>query len=300
VSSGRLRRGNWSVQELERLRSLLPIRGVASTAVLLRRSAESVQRKAMEMLKVPPRKGDWTDSDDWQLRLAWGAVELRLLAPMLGRPANEVRSRAGELRQRKATGPWSREELRLLKKLYGTRTNEDLEVCLMRGRVEIAGAAQKMCLAKDKRFRSEQVQLPFLTSSPADLATSASGSRASSRMPRWTSTEVDRLREMYPDQDNLSVARALGRTVVSVANKAYQLNLCKSPEMLADIGRLNIAHRYAGSPSKTRDVAAESTLQERAHPAENPAARSNARSSEVPSGRGLSGDCGQGAHASDI
>ncbi|MGK0519337.1 MAG: hypothetical protein ACJAUC_002037, partial [Planctomycetota bacterium] len=104
-----MRRGNWSVQELERLRLLLPHRGVEQTAALLRRSPDSVQRKALDLLRVTPRKGDWTDSDDWQLRQAWGAVELRLLAPMLGRPANEVRLRAAELRSRLKSGSWTRE-----------------------------------------------------------------------------------------------------------------------------------------------------------------------------------------------
>src|SRR5690606_31963515 len=41
------RRGNWSVTELDRLRQLLPRRGVADTALLLRRSPESVARKAL-------------------------------------------------------------------------------------------------------------------------------------------------------------------------------------------------------------------------------------------------------------
>ena len=40
MSQNPLRRGNWSVQELARLRLLLPQRGVEQTAVLLRRSAD--------------------------------------------------------------------------------------------------------------------------------------------------------------------------------------------------------------------------------------------------------------------
>jgi len=44
MSGRNLRRGNWSVQELERLRHLLPRRGVDDAARLLRRSPESVRR----------------------------------------------------------------------------------------------------------------------------------------------------------------------------------------------------------------------------------------------------------------
>lgn len=241
--SSRLRRGNWSVQELERLRLLLPYRGVEQTAALLRRSPDSVQRKALDLLRVTARKGAWTDSDDWQLRQAWGAVELRLLAPMLGRPANEVRSRAAELRSRLKSGSWTREEMRLLKKLYGTRADEDLEVSLMRSRSEIAAAAQRMCLAKDKKFQSA------CNNAAADKAPTAGKSSKSkpvvrSRMPRWTSVEVEKLRQIYPEHDNLVVARALARSVTSVANKAFQLGIHKSAALLTSIGRSNIAHRY--------------------------------------------------------
>lgn len=230
-----LRGGNWSVQELERLRQLLPRRGVAGTALLLRRSPACVQRKALQLLRVPPRRGAWTDSDDSLLRDSWGAVELRLLAPMLGRSQAEVSRRAAELRQRLRSGPWSRTELQALKDLYGTRRDEDLEVALLRPRAEIAAEAARSCLAKDKRFAA---QASVGAASPG----SAPGSRP--RMPRWSHAEVERLRALYADRDNLAVARELGRTVASIANKANLLGLKKSAAVLADIGRSNIKVRY--------------------------------------------------------
>ena len=231
-----LRRGNWSVQELERLRLLLPRRGVQETAALLRRSPDSVAKKAMVLLRVPARRGPWTDDDDERLREAWGAVEPRLLAPMLGRSVTEVRRRAMELRKARRSGPWTRVELQLLKDLFGTRTDTDLEVCLSRPVAEIVREAARLCLAKDKRFRARVV---------ADARARVEGRPAAgARMPRWTEAEVALLRRIYADRDNLSVARELGRTVTSVANKANQLGLKKSPNVLADIGRANIAHRY--------------------------------------------------------
>jgi hypothetical protein len=63
-------------------------------------------------------------------------------------------------------------------------------------------------------------------------------------MPRWSPAETERLRALYPDRDNLTVAKELGRTVTSVANKANQLGLKKSPGLLADIGRANVGVRY--------------------------------------------------------
>ena len=136
-----------------------------------------------------------------------------------------MRRRAEELRRGLRGGPWTREEQRSLKKLYGTRRDEDLEVCLQRDRAEIQLVAKQLCLAKDKRFRAN-AQGAML-----------SASSGSSSMPRWTADDVVRLRMLYPHHDNLTVARELGRTVTSVANKAYQLGIKKSSEVLADIGR---------------------------------------------------------------
>ncbi|MBL8752306.1 MAG: hypothetical protein JNK15_03315 [Planctomycetes bacterium] len=218
------RRGQWSVQELERLRQLLPRRGVAQTAALLRRSPASVQKKAFRLLRVPPRRGDWTDSDDSMLREAWGAVEPRLLGAMLGRSIADVRRRAVWLRAAVRSGPWTHAERLRLKDLFGTRSDADLEVCLSRRRDDVLAMAQGLCLARDKR----------------------SGLRGAegARMPRWTPAEVERLRQLYADRDNLEVARLLGRTVTSVANKANLLGLHKSPAVLAEIGRQNVGIRH--------------------------------------------------------
>lgn len=219
---------------------LLPHRGVAGTATLLRRSADSVQRKALSLLRAPRREGPWTTGEDQRLRQAWGALEPRVLGPLLGRVAADVRRRAEELRRQLRRGPWASEEQRALKKFYGTRRDEDLEVCLLRPREDIRAAAERLCLAKDKRFRAQGA-------ARVDPAAAANGHP--SAMPRWTATEVRRLQELYPDHDNLTVARTLGRTVTSVANKAYQLGIKKSPALLADIGRANISRRYSDDGS---------------------------------------------------
>ena len=237
MSDRRLRRGNWGVQELERLRQLLPRRGVADTALLLRRSEASVLRKAMDLLRVPARRGAWTASDDERLRESWGALDPRLLAPMLGRPVAEVRKRAVELRNSLRSGPWSRGEIQALKELYGTRRDDDLEIGLLRPAAEIERMARRLCLAKDKRFAA-------LAAKDTGGLVGVVAGVSRREMPRWSSAEIDRLRELYPDRDNLSVARELGRTVASVANKANLLGLKKSAGLLAEIGRSNVVLRY--------------------------------------------------------
>ncbi len=223
-----LRRGNWSVQELERLRQLLPRRGVEATAALLRRSPDSVRRRAQKLLRAPQRRAAWSESDTLALRRAWGAVEPRLLAVMLGRPMADVLQKASALRTRQADGPWSRDELGQLKRLYGSRADADLEVCLLRSAESIREAARALCLQKDKRFQRAQTQAP-----------------GASRAPRWTAAEVVELRRLYAEHDNLEVAHKLGRTVQSVANKAFKLGLQKSPALLQRIGRDNVSVRFA-------------------------------------------------------
>jgi hypothetical protein len=231
-----LRRGNWSVPEMERLRFLLPRRGVDVTATLLRRSPGSVQRKAQALLRVPPRRGNWTESDDALLRDSWGALDIRLLALMSGRSVVDLRRRTVELRARRRSGPWSHAEKQRLKDLYGTRADADLEICFSRAIADIAAMAGELCLAKDKRFAAHRSSV---RKGAAPQPTGRAG-----RMPRWTGEEVARLREIYADRENIDVARALGRTVTSVANKANQLGLRKSTRVLADIGRTNVALRH--------------------------------------------------------
>ena len=225
MTASPLRRGNWSVQEMQRMRALLPRRGVVDTARLLRRTADSVRRKALELFTVKLRRTAWTPDDDMVLREAWGALEPRLLAALLGRTTPELHKRALQLRGKFSTGPWTREEDQLLKQYYGTRRDEDLELCLLRPKVEIDAAALRLCLSKDKRFSRASLEV-------------------TQKMPRWTPAEIQILKSIYPGRENIDVARALKRTVASVANKANQLGLKKSFEVLAKIGRTNVSARY--------------------------------------------------------
>lgn len=252
MTAGGLRRGNWSVQELGRLRVLLPHRGVEQTARLLRRSPGSVRRKAFELLRVPARHGPWTGSDDDQLRRSWGAVEVGLLAAMLGRGAADVRQRAAQLRRARGSEPLDRREQQLMKRLYGSRSDADLEVCMMRDRSAIVAAAAELCLRKDKQF---------LAAVASGRRRGETGESLDRSMPRWTSDEVAKLRRLYPEHDNLAVARALGRSVTAVANKAHQLKIHKSARLLAELGRANIARRYQaeqGLDERVVDAAGES------------------------------------------
>lgn len=236
----RQRRGGWSFHELARLRELYPRVAEERVARLLGRSLDSVRRRAKAMFRRPPRHGPWSAAEDDRLREAYGVLPLRAIALVVGRPAAAVRERARTLRASRRGEAWTDEELGRLKRLYGSRADDALEVCLSRARTEIAEAAAELCLAKDKGMRAVRALRPT--------------------MPRWSSTEVALLRELYPEHDNLEVARLLGRSVTSVANKASQLSLVKAPHVLGRLGRGNVARRRdrrpGGEPVETRDAPA--------------------------------------------
>jgi len=223
----RYKKGNWSAQELERLKTLYPRRPVARVAELLHRSEESVRRRAGDVFGRPVKRGVWTADDDQQLRVSWGVLDASALSLVLARSESDVRDRAEQLRSQQRRGPWSRRESLLLKRLYGSRDDRDLEVCLSRTRGQIERMAGAMCLSKDKRFVAV-----------------APGSSEKTRMPRWSKQEVSLLIALYPDRDNLEIARQLGRSVASVANKASQLRLRKSRQTLRAMGRQNVRARY--------------------------------------------------------
>ena len=224
--TGGRKRGNWSAQELERLKLLYPRRGEAHVAELLRRSAESVRRRAQGLFRRGLRRGAWTEAEDARLRQGYGVLDLRALALVLARSERDVRERVVWLRGTRRRGPWTGDEEALLKQLYGSRSDQDLEVCLSRSTAQIAKAAARLCLSKDKRF----------------LARARGAERQA--MPRWSPAEVQRLAAVYSDRDNLEVARVLGRSVASVANKASQLGLRKDESLLSQSGRRNVQSRY--------------------------------------------------------
>lgn len=63
--------------------------------------------------------------------------------------------------------------------------------------------------------------------------------------PRWTRKEVAILRRMYRTKSNEEIADVLGRKVTSVVFKAHRLGLKKGRRRLQEMGRENIAKRWA-------------------------------------------------------
>ncbi len=125
------------------------------------------------------------------------------------------------------TDPLSADETVRFKRLYGTRTDEDLSIVFGRQLESIRAVADTLCLSKDKAFLRR-----------------ATGGSAKTRMPRWTGEELDLLRELYPVHSNLEIAQRLGRSVKSVVSKAHNMGLKKDKVRLQQMGRQNVRLRH--------------------------------------------------------
>jgi len=113
----------------------------------------------------------------------------------------------------------SRDQVQQLKLLYGRRSDRELAQHFGVSTLHIEEMARSLALGKDK------VTFP------------------GRRMPRWTKQQITMLVELYPDHDNLDIARRVGRTVKSVTSKAHHLKLRKTPDRLVQMGKENVSLR---------------------------------------------------------
>lgn len=220
------RRGRWSQSEVDRLKELFGLRDEGVIARDLGRSVASVRKMAETTCRGEPRQGPWAASEVQNLRRYLGISTPEVIARLLGRSETEVRERIQDLGRVRTDTQWGRDEVVEFKRVFGTRTNEDLTRIFGRPLAEIEGLANEHALAKDKAF---------LRRLKGDVAT---------RMPRWTSEELERLRELYTNHANLDIARELGRSVKSVVSKAHNMGLRKDLDRLREMGRQNVSHRY--------------------------------------------------------
>ncbi|MFT4710142.1 MAG: hypothetical protein ACI8Q9_001270 [Planctomycetota bacterium] len=220
------RRGRWAQAEVDRLKELYGVRDEAAIARELGRSVVSVRKMAESICRGEPRQGPWAAVEVQELKRFLGVSTPEVIARLLGRPEDEVRARIQELGQVRTETHWGRDEIVEFKRVFGTRTNEDLTRIFGRPMADIESLAAEHALAKDKAF---------LRRLAGDVAT---------RMPRWSSEELELLKELYPTNANLDIARELGRSVKSVVSKAHNMGLRKDLDRLREMGRQNVSHRY--------------------------------------------------------
>ena len=220
------RRGRWSQAEIGRLRELYGLRDDESIAKEMCRPVESVQKMAEQIFATTRRTGPWTSGEVERLKQYIGASSPDVIGRVFGRPVEEVQFQINELARMKRTGTWSQDEVVSFKRLYGTRTEADLAVIFGRTEESVQRLSLKLCLAKDKAF-VRKLQ-----------------GTASTKMPRWSDAEIERLKELYTTSSNLEIAQALDRSVKSVVSKAHNMGLRKDPKRLREMGRENVSLRY--------------------------------------------------------
>lgn len=188
---------------------------------------EELNAAAWEFFDEPARDGEWSDEETDDFRKYLGAVDLDLIAKMLGRSRVDLDRRLVELAASLGGEQFSPDEIVSFKRLYGTRSDEDLSLVFGRQLSLVQETAQTLCLSKDKVYLRR-----------------ASGGQETTRMPRWNAGELEKLEEMYPSHSNLDIAKALGRSVKSVVSKAHNLGLKKDKGRLQQMGRQNVRMRY--------------------------------------------------------
>ena len=107
---------------------------------------------------------------------------------------------------------WSLDDLKQLRRFYGSKNDRQLAAFFACDVADIESKAVELALAKNKhRFKGNP-------------------------MPRWNPSELTYLKLHYPDDSNVQIGKALGRSVKSVASKAHQLGLKKSAQRRIKMG----------------------------------------------------------------
>ena len=231
------RRGRWSTEEVAQFREIYGLRDDRSIARELKRSLAAVRSMAESLFDGERKSGPWEPSEVQRLRNYLGASTKQALCRVLGRTQEDVDAKIAELALRREDGPWGHEDLNDFKRLYGTRTSEDLAIIFGRSLTDIEECATRLCLSKDKAFLRRQT-----------------GGKATTRMPRWQASELDQLRQLYPQASNLDIAKLLNRSVKSIVSKAHNLGLKKDPSRLKEMGRQNVSLRYSRAASQGEPI----------------------------------------------
>lgn len=218
---------DWTPDKVRSLKENFGLRDDLFLSRELGCSPRQLLAKAWEVFDEPLKQGTWSEGDVDLLRRYIGAATPALIGRIVGRKENEVEAKIVDLARDLVDEPFSVDEVVAFKRLYGTRTDEDLALIFGRTVQSITGTATELCLSKDKAFLKRHADKP----KPV-------------RMPRWTKEELGQLRELYPEVSNLDIAKKLGRSVKSVVSKAHNLGLKKDKARLQQMGRQNVRLRY--------------------------------------------------------
>ena len=183
-------------------------------------------RRAYTAQEVHTKEGPWAPEEVKALKRYLGAVEVDLIGRMIGRSAESIEAKLVELAAGLVPNALETKTHVEFKRLYGTRADEDLALIFGRQLPVIQALAAELCLSKDKGFMRRRI---------------SGGQRT--KMPRWSAQELEQLREIYPKNSNLEIAKVLGRSVKSIVSKAHSMRLKKDKARLREMGQENVQLR---------------------------------------------------------
>lgn len=184
-------------------------------------------RRVYGARNVELKTGPWSAEELKSLKRYLGAVEVDLIARMIGRSTDSIESKLVELAANLKDEALETRAHVDFKRLYGTRADEDLALIFERRLEVIRALAAELCLSKDKGFMRRRA-----------------GQGGRTKMPRWSAEELEQLREIYPTLSNLDIAKELGRSVKSIVSKAHSLRLKKDKARLRKMGQENVQLRH--------------------------------------------------------
>lgn len=239
--SPRRNRGRWSGRELARLEQGWGTRSDLWFVSEFGRSKSSIEARARELFgRKPSRAGlPWSDAETSRIKQCIGIANIERMSLIARRPPAEVRAWIEHLANKDyASSGWTREESLRFRQLYGSRSDADLCVVFSRPMEDILQKARSMRLAKDKVY----------------LKTQAVRAGSRNKMPRWTAKEIQQLIDLYPNTQNVEIAKKLDKSTTSITSKAHDLKLRKSESFLEHMGRTNVraraTRRKAGDASE--------------------------------------------------
>jgi hypothetical protein len=146
-----------------------------------------------------------------------------------------------EVRVMRGHQRWSLEEISVLRTLFPIRRTAEVASLLGRSTATVAATASSLGLHKGKAFLASAASGRF-QKGPVRPKRKPDYSRFSGPPKKWSSEEIDRLRQVYGTKPVEDVASLLGRTKKSVASKAKTLRLGKrkfwTPEELDRVREL--------------------------------------------------------------
>ncbi len=231
-----LKRGNWSVEDLSRLKSQVGRKPLEQLARELKRTPETILLRARQLFPQKTRTGHLSRSEECELRIMVGVADLQTMSLVLRRSQEEILRVLDRWARKDRKGRFQPWEIRHLKQCYPCRPDWALSLVHSRELTTLRKKASELGLGRDKRCESVMIPgfEPILEIYP-ELPV---------RMPRWSANDVRLLRKLYPTRSNLEISQELDRSVKSIVAKASEVGLKKTRNRLRQMGRENVAVRH--------------------------------------------------------